>query len=81
MQRLTRGRAVGNGSAHMPNMHDEDESDPNCLIPDGRLGKERFKEYFNGDVYDGPPFRYEQDWEIDTFVPSSNYTRAERTDG
>ncbi|KAI2779813.1 hypothetical protein F4815DRAFT_472289 [Daldinia loculata] len=66
MQRLTRGRAVGNGSAHMPNMHDEDESDPNCLIPDGRLGKERFKEYFNGDVYDGPPFRYEQDWEIDT---------------
>ncbi|KAI1662617.1 hypothetical protein F4813DRAFT_384202 [Daldinia decipiens] len=50
----------------MSSKYDGDDEDPNYLIPDGRLGKERFQEYFNGDVYDGPPFRYEQDWEIDT---------------
>ncbi|KAK6950908.1 hypothetical protein Daesc_007436 [Daldinia eschscholtzii] len=67
MQRLTRGGgASGNGSVHTY-IHDEVKLDPNDLIPDRKLGSiTKYDDYFNGDIYEDQPSKYEQEWEIDT---------------
>lgn len=44
-----------------------DEADPNELIPDRKLGG-GYDDYYNGDIYDSPISRYEQEWETNPFV-------------
>ncbi|KAI2625844.1 hypothetical protein GGR54DRAFT_517526 [Hypoxylon sp. NC1633] len=45
--------------------NDQDDLDPNELIPDRKLGDENYNDYFNGDIYDQPVSCYEQEWEIE----------------
>ncbi|KAL7622951.1 hypothetical protein AAE478_006630 [Parahypoxylon ruwenzoriense] len=58
---LTRDTCWASKNQMSPN-HDGDEPDNNELIPDRRLGDDKYDDYFNGDVYEEPPSHLEQEW-------------------
>lgn len=66
-QILTRERSSAD-ERRKYDQHELEKLDFNGMIADGRLKEWEYEEYHNGDIYDEQPSKYEQEWEIDSFV-------------
>ncbi|KAI1211762.1 uncharacterized protein F4807DRAFT_401046 [Annulohypoxylon truncatum] len=55
-------KSINDDEKRNSSSYDQDEIDPNLLIPDRKLGKD-YDDYFNGDIYGQSPCRHVQQWE------------------
>ncbi|KAI0896791.1 hypothetical protein F4806DRAFT_496094 [Annulohypoxylon nitens] len=50
-----------------PSIYEFNDRDIDSLIPDRKLGN-GYDDYFNGDIYETPPSKNAQEWEINSYV-------------
>lgn len=50
-----------------PSIYEFNDRDIDSLIPDRKLGN-GYDDYFNGDIYETPPSKNAQEWEVNSYV-------------